>query len=102
MNNTTFYDEAVEWMATLNYSVHFHSADKTSITFMSNDLDYAYPSITCFVDENNEKRCHLSDCTSYKLLQLKSGDLSFKHLYIQRFIDTFVHYGELAKRYPAF
>jgi len=110
MDNKTFYDEAVEWMDTVNYSVHFHSADKTSITFMCNDLDYQYPSITCFLDENNDKRCSLSNGTSFKLfLQLKSGDLSFKHPNIQKYglktvnhIDTFVHYGELAKRFPAF
>lgn len=99
----TFYDEAVQWMKTVNYSVHFHNGDKTSITFMSNDLDYEYPSITCFLDENNEKRCSLSNCASFKLfLRLESGDLAFKHPNIQKYINAFVHYGELARRYPAF
>jgi len=98
-----FYEESVEWMNTLNYSIHSHNSQKSNITFISNDLGGNYPAITCFINEHNEKRCKLSDSGNYKMfLSLNSGDMQFKPSDIDRYIKVFKHYSDLAENYPPF
>lgn len=100
--NEEFYQEATEWMTSLNYSEHFRSGNKSSITFMNNNLDEYYPSITCFINEVGEKRCKLSDFINFKMLILISNEIDFKHLKILKYIETFKHYSELASQFPPF
>ena len=98
-----FYNEAHEWMQSLNYYVHFYNAEKTSITFQSNNLGAKYPAITCFINKDGEKRCKLSDNVNFKMfLSLNSGDLQFKHPKIEKYIEIFRHYSNLAEQFPPF
>ena len=101
--NELFYNEAIEWMQSINYSEHFRSANKTSITFQSNILGECYPAITCFINDFGEKRCKISDNVNFKMfLSLMTGVLSFKHPEILKYIEIFRHYSNLAKQFPPF
>lgn len=94
-----FINEAEEWLKPFGYTIHSYSADRTSAIF-SNYERYS-PSIRCFLNENNEKRCNISDCRSYKLfLSLQTPDIAFKHKDLSQYIEVFIHYAKMAQHNP--
>lgn len=99
--NEIFYKEASEWIQSLGYYEHIGSSDKSSVVFQSQILDGYYPTITCFINELGEKRCNLMDTQNFKMfLTLNSGDVSFKHPKILKYINVFRYYSMLAEQNP--
>lgn len=98
-----FLIESEEWLKPFGYSVHSTNSEHTNVNFSNNDIYGNYPHIRCYIDKNGHKYCELTDASSYKyFLHLASGQLSFKHKDIEKYIKMFQYYGNLAVENPPF
>lgn len=98
----TFLEESLEWLKGFGYEVHSFSTDYKSITFINyRYLESYYPTITCYIDENQNKYCELSDSSLKLFLSITTnGNLPFKHPNIDEYINVFRHYSKLCAENP--
>ena len=95
-----FKTECNEWLNPKGYYISSFTRDYRSFTFSPEFIDSNKPTIECFLNKSDEKRVQLVACRNFKLfLRLESGELSFKHPDIDRWIDAMEHYENLAENF---
>ena len=96
-----FRKECDDWLGPYGYTLH-SSANQGRVLVFTSIFVLHRPSIQCYFNQYDEKKCKLIS-TGYKMfLHLTSGDIQFKHPNIQKYIDTMEHYAMIAEKYPPF
>lgn len=97
-----FKQECLDWLSPFGYGVQWESGNGKAIGLACYEkLGENYPGITCYND-NDQKTAKISDNGLKLFLSIESGELSFGHSDIARYLEVFKHYMDLCTQNPPF